>query len=196
MNVTNDFTWLRDMVKFDQLSINKSLVEIGDYTYGVPNVVTNGDIAKLRIGKFCSIAECVTILLSAEHRPDFVTTYPFNVLMSYRYGYIKGHPTSRGDIEIGNDVWIGYGATIMSGVHIGDGAVIAARSVVTKDVAPYEIVGGVPAKPIRKRFDDDVIGELLKIRWWDWDLQKIAGAVPLLQSNQIRRFLDEYGGKE
>lgn len=94
---------------------------------------------------------------------------------------------NKGDIRIGNDVWIGYEAVIFAGVTIGDGAIIGTRALVTKDVPPYTIVGGVPAKPIRKRFDDNTIQRLLEIRWWDWPEEKIARNIQALQSGDIRK---------
>lgn len=164
-------------------------VSIGEFTYGIPTVRTyENDETKLRIGKFCSIAECVTILCGGLHRVDWISTYPFNMYLQ-DYNYIEGHPITKGDIAIGNDVWIGRGVTILSGVTIGDGAVIAANATVSKDVAPYTVVGGVPAKLIKKRFSDDIIDKLLDIKWWDWDYEKIYDAIPLLQSGRIDALL-------
>ena len=131
---------------------------------------------KLKIGKFCSIA-CGTKFLfnSANHALDSLSTFPFPLFFE-EWNLEKEKVTeawdNRGDIVIGNDVWIGYEAVILSGVTIGDGAIIGTRAVVTKDVPPYTIVGGVPAKSIRKRFDEKVIEALLKIKWWDWTEEK------------------------
>jgi virginiamycin A acetyltransferase len=163
---------------------------IGKYSFGYPKVKTWGENATLKIGNFCSIAPGVNIVLGGEHRVDWVTTYPFNAILR-EYRHIKGHPATKGDITIGNDVWIGMNATILSGVTIGDGAVIGANSLVTNDIEPYTIVGGNPAKPIRKRFDQQTIDKLLKIRWWDWDIEKIKKTVPDLLSNQVEEFLDK-----
>ena len=163
---------------------------IGKFSFGYPKVKTWGENATLKIGNFCSIAPGVNIVLGGEHRVDWVTTYPFNVILR-EYRHIKGHPATKGDIIIGNDVWIGMNATILSGVTIGDGAVIGANSLVTNDVEPYTIVGGNPAKPIRKRFDQQTIDKLLKIKWWDWDIEKIKTNVPDLLSNQVEHFLDK-----
>ena len=166
----------------------EGIAEVGDHTYGEPNIFHDGHIAKLKIGKFCSIARDVYIILSADHNIDWITTYPFSS-KEYKNDWdadgIGGHPTTNGDVIIGNDVWIGFNATIMSGVHIGDGAVIAARAVVTKDVSPYMIVGGVPAKYIKKRFKDDEIKELLRIKWWDWPTDKIKKNVKILCSGDV-----------
>ncbi len=149
----------------------------------------NGD--KLKIGKFCSIA-CGTKFLfnSANHALDSLSTYPFPLFFE-EWNLEKEKVTdawdNRGDIVIGNDVWIGYEAVILSGVTIGDGAIIGTRAVVTKDVQPYTIVGGVPAKPIRKRFDEKVIEELLKIKWWDWTEEKIARNIENIKTGCIER---------
>ena len=149
----------------------------------------NGD--KLKIGKFCSIA-CGTKFLfnSANHALDSLSTYPFPLFFE-EWNLEKEKVTdawdNRGDIVIGNDVWIGYEAVILSGVTIGDGAIIGTRAVVTKDVPPYTIVGGVPAKPIRKRFDEKVIEELLKIKWWDWTEEKIARNIENIKNGCIER---------
>ena len=129
---------------------------------------------KLMVGKFCSIAPGVTFIMNgANHKMDGFSTYPFNI---FGHGWEKFTPAIeelpfKGDTMIGNDVWIGMDATIMPGVTIGDGAIIAAKSVVVKDVQPYTIVGGNPAKEMKKRFSDDIIAELLDTKWWDWDLE-------------------------
>ncbi len=164
--------------------------KIGDYTYGRPKVLHWGEDVILEIGKFCSIADDVTFFLGGNHRVDWVSTYPFNVLHQYFSNgkNISGHPASKGNIIIGNDVWIGNGASIMSGVKIGDGAVIGARSVVAKDVKPYEIVVGNPAKSIKMRFDDDTIKRLLELKWWDFSIDEINQIVPLLMTDPISFF--------
>ena len=132
---------------------------------------------RLVIGKFCSIACGAKFLMrSANHSLASLSTYPFPIFYE-EWGLdvrdITAAWTPKGDIVIGNDVWIGYEAVVMAGVTIGDGAVIGARAVVTRDVPPYTIVGGVPAKEIRKRFPDETIGKFLKLRWWDWPEEKI-----------------------
>jgi virginiamycin A acetyltransferase len=98
---------------------------------------------------------------------------------------------NKGDIVIGNDVWIGYDAIIMAGVHIGDGAIIGTRAVVTKDVPPYTIVGGVPAKEIRRRFEAETISKLLKLQWWDWPVEKIRESIPYITNGDIERLIKE-----
>ena len=174
------------------------LFEIGEFTYGRPNVIQWDDSTRLHIGRFCSIADEVTIVLGGNHRTDWVTTYPFNVLSEPfpKACDIKGHPATKGDVWIGNDVWIGLGATILSGVHIGDGAVIGANTVVAKDVDPYAIVVGNPGRMVKKRFDDDTIKALSEIRWWEWNEERINEAMPLLCSPNIQVFIDCYGKKQ
>jgi len=163
--------------------------DIGDYTYGFPRVVSWNEGAGLKIGRFCSIAENVSIFLGGEHRTDWVTTYPFSVLDDC-FSHITGHPSTKGDVEIGNDVWIGWSATLMSGIRVGDGAVIGAFAVVARDVKPYEIVAGNPARHIRPRFSEDIVEKLLAIRWWDWDIEKIRENVPHLLQDDIEKFVN------
>ena len=146
---------------------------------------------KLVIGKFCSIACGAKFLFtSANHTQASLSTYPFPIFFE-EWGLDVRDITSawdnKGDIIIGNDVWIGYEAVILSGVTIGDGAIIGARAVVTKDVPPYTIVGGVPAKPIRKRFSDDTISALLKIKWWDWPEEEIRRHMTAIRAGRVDR---------
>lgn len=144
---------------------------------------------RLTIGKFCSIACGAKFLFnSANHALGSLSTYPFPILFEEWGLPVEDIPRAwdnRGDIVVGNDVWIGYEAVILAGVTIGDGAVIGARAVVAKDVPPYTIVGGVPAKPIRKRFSDDVIQQLLELKWWDWPVERIAANLEAIQSGHI-----------
>lgn len=146
---------------------------------------------KLIIGKFCSIAcGAKFIFNSANHTLSSISTYPFPIFFEEWGLNIKDVAAAwdnKGDIIIGNDVWIGYEAVIMAGVTVGDGAIIGTRVVVTKDVPPYTIVGGVPAKPIRKRFDNETLDELLKIRWWDWPEEKIARNIQAIQSGCLKQ---------
>lgn len=148
----------------------KKKIEMGQYSYGNPKVIRNGGDSIVKIGKFCSIAKDVTFLLLNNHRTDWISTYPFFVFRDKwkNSKNIKSGNIYRGDIVVGNDVWIGYGAKIISGVTIGDGAVIAANSYVVTNVPPYTIFGGNPARIIRKRFKDRDIKTLLEIKWWDW----------------------------
>ena len=177
-------------------------IEIGDYTmyndferdprdFERNNVLyhypVNGD--KLRIGKFCSIACGAKFLFnSANHTLRSLSTYPFPIF--YEEWGLEGKDIrqawdNKGDIVIGNDVWIGYQAVILAGVTVGDGAIIGSRAVVTRDVPPYTIVGGVPAKPIRKRFDEETIARFRALRWWDWDQETIRRAIPAIQAGRL-----------
>ena len=145
---------------------------------------------KLIIGKFCSIAcGAKFIFNSANHSLSSLSSYPFPIFFEEWDLDIKDITKAwdnKGDIVIGNDVWIGYEAVILAGVTIGDGAVIGARAVVTKDIPPYTIVGGVPARPIRKRFSEEITDSLLKIKWWDWPKERIRGHISDIQSGNIK----------
>lgn len=171
-----------------------SKYSIGRYTYGNPLVLDYGS-STLKIGSFCSISSDVTIMLGGNHRSDWVTTYPFNVIFE-EFHSIQGHPSSKGDVVIGNDVWIGYGALILSGVTIADGAVVGARSVVTKNIEAYSIVAGNPAKFIKWRFPEAQIAELEATQWWNWDLEKIKQFVPLMLSHSIDPFIQSASGSK
>jgi len=163
----------------------------GKYTYGTPNVYWKDNDTNLYVGNFCSIAGNVTIYLGGNHRTDRVSTYPFghihqNIFNNYNGA---GHPSSNGDVNIGNDVWIGGNVTIMSGITIGDGAVIANNSHVVKNIEPYSLYGGNPAKFIKYRFSPEQIEKLLEIKWWYWDDEKINRLSPLLCNNDIDAFI-------
>ena len=146
---------------------------------------------RLTIGKFCSIAcGAKFIFNSANHALGSLSTYPFPIFFEEWGLPVEDIPRAwdnKGDIMVGNDVWIGYEAVILAGVTIGDGAVVGARAVVTKDVPPYAIVGGVPARPIRRRFDQAVIDRLLALRWWDWPEERIAANLEAIQSGDLSR---------
>ena len=166
-------------------------VKVGKFTYGVGNIslAYHSGSPRLEIGRFCSIAGNVTIFTGAYHRIDWLSTYPFGHIHEEIFGYEKteGYPHSKGGVIIGNDVWLGTGCTIMSGVTIGDGVVVAACSVVTKNIPPYTIVAGNPAKQIRKRFDDVVINKLLELKWWDKTESEINEISDILCSNDIEK---------
>ena len=177
-------------------------IEVGDYTiyndfvhdpcdFEKNNVLyhypVNGD--RLMIGKFCSIACGAKFLFtSGNHSLKSLSDYAFPIFFD-EWGLdaknIRDAWDNKGDTVIGNDVWIGYEAVIMSGVTVGDGAIIGTRAVVTKDVPPYTIVGGVPTKPIRRRFDDVTIEKLEALRWWEWDYEKIKRSIPAIQSGNM-----------
>lgn len=167
------------------------MISKGKYSYGDPKIICNTNNNNLYIGNFCSIAGNVKVYLGGNHRTDWVSTFPFGHTDDlFFYGSMQeGHPISNGDVSIGNDVWIGENVTIMSGVNIGDGAVIANNSHVVKNVNPYSIIGGNPAKLIRHRFKPTQVDQLLKIKWWDWDDEKIKHFVPLLSNDNIDNFI-------
>lgn len=177
-------------------------IEIGDYTmyndfahdprdFQKNNVLYHYPVNhdRLLIGKFCSIAcGAKFIFTSANHSLKSLSTYPFPIFFEEWGGNVANITDAwdnKGDIVIGNDVWIGYEAVILAGVTIGDGAIIGTRAVVTKNIPPYTIVGGVPAKPIRKRFDDMIIAKLLKLKWWDWPEERIKANMEIIQSGRI-----------
>lgn len=166
--------------------------EIGDFTYGRPTVLQWNEGKTFRCGKYCSIAAGVTIFIGGNHRTDWVSTYPFSALVPIwpEAAGIEGHPQSNGDVVLGNDVWLGAQCTIMSGRTIGNGAVVAAFAVVTKDVPPYAIVGGNPAKVIRYRFTEQQIARLNRLCWWDWPESVVRSVVPDLVSADIDGFLE------
>lgn len=174
-------------------------IVIGEYTYyddpdGAENFERNvlyhfpflGD--KLVIGRFCALARGAKFIMNgANHKMSGFSTYPFYI---FGGGWEQHMPQAgelpfKGDTVIGNDVWIGYGALIMPGVRIGDGAIVAARAVVTADVPPYTVVGGNPARPLRQRFDAAVIAELLKLAWWDWPADKISRNLAAIMGGEI-----------
>lgn len=168
------------------------MTTFGKYSYGSPKVHWQNENAKLTVGNFCSIAANVNIYLGGNHRTDWVSTYPFGHIHQGVFNKFNGEglPGTKGGVTIGNDVWIGSDVTIMSGVTIGDGAVIANGSHVVKDVEPYTLVGGNPAKYIKHRFTKAQIEELLKIQWWYWDDAKINEFSPLLCNENIDAFIE------
>ncbi len=189
-----------DRLCFLKNTIRNPNIIVGDYTYyddfeNVENFEKNvkyhfdfvGD--KLIIGKFCMIASDVTFIMNGgNHFTNGVTAYPFSIFGNGWENAMDGKEFPyKGDTQIGNDVWIGYNATIMPGIRIGDGAIIAANSTVVKDVEPYSIVGGNPAGEIRKRFAEDMIQRLLKLGWWDWDPEKITRNVKHLTGMDIEK---------
>ncbi len=180
--IVGDFTFYNDFMS------DAALFEKNNVLYHYP--VNN---EKLVIGKFCSIAcGAKFIFTSANHTMRSLSTYPFPIFASdwrLDWSNVKEAWDNKGDIVIGNDVWIGYEAVIMQGVTIGDGAIIGTRAVVTKDVPPYTIVGGVPAKEIRKRFGADIIEALQNLRWWNWPYEKIRRHLADIMSSNMEALL-------
>ena len=190
---------------YDKLCFLKNIITnpniiVGDYTYyddfeDVHNFEKNvkyhfdftGD--QLIIGKFCMIASDVKFIMNgANHLSNAISTYPFAVFGNGWESAMEGKTyPNKGNIEIGNDVWIGYNATIMAGVKIGDGAIIATNSTVVSDVEPYTIVGGNPAREIKKRFSPEIIERLLKLQWWNWDIEKITENVQNLTDLDLEK---------
>lgn len=197
------------MKGFNQVCYIKNTIKnpniiVGDYTYyddpvDSANFERNvlyhypfiGD--KLIIGKFCAIATGVKFIMNgANHKMDCFSTYPFSI---FGNGWEKVIPKQeelpfKGDTIIGNDVWIGYDSVIMPGIKIGNGVIIATKSVVTKDIEPYSIVGGNPAKLIRKRFDANIIEVLEKLKWWNWSPEKITENLEILTSNDEKKLME------
>jgi len=164
--------------------------DIGDWTYGNPIIKSWDEKTKLTIGKFCSIAGNVQLLLGGEHRKDWITTFPFSEFLEDA-SFIEGHPHTKGDVTIGNDVWICQNAIILSGVNIGNGAIIGAGCVVTKDVPAYAIVAGNPPRIVGLRFSEYQIAELEKIAWWDWEIERITEQVASLLSVNVDEFINQ-----
>ncbi len=191
-NIEN-LTYIKPTIK------NPNII-VGDFTYfgdvDFESHVThhydfNGD--KLIIGKFCQIASGVNFIMNgANHQMNSVSTYPFYIFEGWKQ---EIPPLSKmplkGDTIVGNDVWIGQNATILPGVHIGDGAIIGLNSVVTKDIEPYTIVAGNPAKVIRKRFGNELIELMLELKWWDKNIEEIKKLIPVLTDNNIEKVKNE-----
>lgn len=184
--ITNPNIIVGDYTMYNDFRDDPTLFEQNNVLYHYP---INDD--KLIIGKFCSIA-CGTKFLfnSANHRMNSLSTYPFPLFFE-EWGLdrqdVADSWDNKGDIIIGNDVWIGYEAVIMAGVTIGDGAIVGTRAVVTKDVPPYTIVGGVPARPIKKRFSEETIEKLLELQWWDWPPEELSENIDLIQKGCIEQ---------
>ena len=182
--VTNPNIQIGDYTMYNDFVHDPRHFEKNNVLYHYP---INGDT--LRIGKFCSIACGAKFLFaSANHTQTSVSTYPFPIFFEewdLDIGDVMSAWDHKGDIVIGNDVWIGYEAVVMAGVTIGDGAIIGARAVVTKDVPPYTIVGGVPAREIRRRFSDDVIARLQELKWWDWPAEQIQRNIKNIQAGRL-----------
>lgn len=191
----NRLCFLKNVIK------NPNII-VGDYTYyddfeNIENFEKNvkyhfdftGD--KLIIGKFCMIASDVKFIMNgANHLSEAISAYPFTIFgKGWSHAMENRQYPNKGDVIVGNDVWIGYNATIMAGVKIGDGAIIAANSTVVKDVEPYSIVGGNPAMEIKKRFSGNTIQRLLEIKWWDWDPERITANVQNLTGGDLDKLI-------
>lgn len=171
-------------------------VIVGEHTYGKPRILMHHEGNTLRIGKFCSIAGDVTFLMSGMHHHECVSTYPwYNPFKGFRRWDSTGIDPAlwcdrpSGDTVVGNDVWLGQGAFVLPGVRIGNGAVIGAQTVVSKDVPPYAVVVGSPMRILRLRFSEEQVAALQEIRWWDWSEEKIQRFLPLIHSSDIDAFI-------
>jgi len=183
---------LQALIRYHEqrLAYDRSRMTMGRASYGEPLVATfPGDTARVDVGSFTAIALDVVLMAGGDHRVDWVTTFPLRACLGLPGAFADGNPFSRGDIKIGNDVWIGRGARVLSGVTVGDGAVIGGYSVVAKDVRPYAIVVGNPAREIRRRFTDAQIELLQAIAWWDWPMEKIVACVHELCDPDIDGFI-------
>ena len=175
-------------------------MNVGQHTYGFENIkIEWGNFShynkivddyinpELNIGKFCSIGSNIKVFLGGNHRLDWITTYPFGHINSDYFNSFNGygHPCTNGDINIGNDVWIGNDVTIMSGVNIGSGSVISSNSYVVSNIKPYSVNGGNPCKFYYYRFEEEIINKLLKLKWWDMEVDDINKILPILCSNDF-----------
>jgi chloramphenicol O-acetyltransferase type B len=180
----------RDRVRFQRL-VRDGRVHVGVGTYGFPDVRTFvHEKPTLRIGSYCSIAEGVVFLLGGEHPVDRITTSPIRIVAGLDGAGGDGFPRYAGDTTVGSDVWIGANALILAGRSIGHGAIVAAGAVVTKDVAPFAIVGGSPARVIRHRFDQRTRDTLLAMEWWNWPREEVLTAVELLAGSDVDALVD------
>lgn len=176
--------------------LRSGVATMGEGSYAYPEVHRHDVTTQLHIGRYTSISRGVTFVLGGEHRPDWVTTSPLRILYGDQRAGQDGTPLSRGDIVIGNDVWIATNATITSGVCIGDGAVVGAGAMVVRDVPPYAIVAGNPARVLRMRFAEEQIAQLLELRWWEWPEDEVRGAIAELCQPNIDAFLRRYGATD
>lgn len=177
------------------------LLTVGTHTYVQrPRIIRYpGDVEPVYIGDYCSISGSVEILPGGNHNPHWISTFPFQIRLGLSGALRDGMPSSRGPVRIGNDVWVGRDAMILSGVTVGDGAVIGARAVVAKDVRPYAVVVGNPAVEIRRRFDDATVERFLEIKWWEWPERLVLDAARFLNSEDLPSFFDiaaNYGGSD
>ncbi len=170
----------------------KHIVSWGEHTYGKPTILRYDGESTLSVGRYCSFADRVSILLGANHKRGVVPTFPYSKI-DPDAGF--GKTNDRGDIIIGNDVWIGYGATLIGPITIGDGAIIGAGAVVVRDVPAFAVVGGVPAKILKFRFTEEEMKALQKIAWWNWDLEKAKKYSASLFTSEPAAFIAEFISK-
>jgi chloramphenicol O-acetyltransferase type B len=175
--------------KIPELTSTDLRVSVGRFTYGNPQFMLWDNSDRIQIGSFCSISSEVAIFGGGEHQTDWVTTFPLRIAFDDPLAGKDGHPASKGETKIGNDVWIGFRAIVLSGITIGHGAVIGAGAVVAADVRPYAIVAGNPAKVVRYRFAANEIEKLLALRWWEWDINRIQANISMLCSTKIETIL-------
>jgi acetyltransferase-like isoleucine patch superfamily enzyme len=177
--------------------VKRGQATVGAHTYGNPTIHTfTHDDTRLSIGSYTSIARGVTIVLGGYHPMDRVTTFPLRLRLDMDDAGTDGYPWSPGNISIGSDVWIGTNATILSGVTIGHGAVVAAGSLVNRDVAPYTVVAGNPARELRHRLREDLIGPMLEIAWWNWSDETVRNRIGELSSANVAGFVAAYSRSE
>jgi virginiamycin A acetyltransferase len=188
-----EMTYTERQTTFDSKPMNLnpkySKYSIGDFTFDC-NPTILGGLGNIKIGRFCSLGQNITLILG-QHRVDYATTYPLDIILKKVNKSEISSIRNKGDIVIGNDVWIGANVTILPGVTIGDGAVVGAGSIVTRDVQPYTIVAGNPARLIRNRFDKETTERLLELKWWNWGIERIRENVDLLLSPNIVNLLEK-----
>jgi len=190
--IANRFRMLRGKRPLDVSRIGDAFT-IGRYSYFKPQIEWQwGDTGHVSIGNFSCVAHDSIMMVGGTHPADWVSTFPLRVHFGEEAMFEDGMPATEGDIVIGNDAYVGRQARILPGVTVGDGAVVGAFAVVPKDVRPYAIVVGNPAREVRRRFDDATVERLLRIRWWDWPDEMIREAIPLLSSGRIDEFLERY----
>lgn len=166
---------------------------MGDFSYETPSLLHFGaNATPVSVGRYSSLHHTVEIFLGGLHHPEWVSTFGFRIMCDLPGANEDGQPWSKGPVVIGSDVWIGWRALIMSGITIGDGAVVAAGAVVTRDVPPYAMVGGNPARLIKARFDEETVAALLRIRWWDWPHDKVLAHVDQLNAPDVAGFVADH----
>jgi acetyltransferase-like isoleucine patch superfamily enzyme len=166
---------------------------MGNMSYYAPNVVKyQGDTGRVIIGNFASVAPDADFYVGGQHRTEWVSQYGLRAMLDLPGAHEDGFTHGRGDIVVGSDTWVTNGCTVMSGVTIGDGAVVGTKAVVAKDVRPYAIVVGNPAREIRRRFSDEQVEALLRIRWWDWPTEQVKQHIELICSPDIDAFIARF----